>query len=131
MSTNETAALGIDDMPRIDVIYYNMRASPNVWKSTRQFIGGRVEDQFLRLANQIRAGCWDRVISVSASKYSFSAIVTTSLTLDELHAKGFSSSRVRESPKFGEPYPEYESPEEDEEDEEKEEQVENAAEKAT
>ena len=72
------------------------------------------------------------MISVSASKYSFSAIVTTSLTSDELHAKGFPGSRVHESPKFGEPYPEYESPEEeDEEEEENVEGEEKAAEQVT
>ena len=59
MSANETTVIGMDDEPRIDVIYYNIRASPNVWKAARMFRAGRVEDQILRLANEIRAGCWE------------------------------------------------------------------------
>ena len=85
------------ELPLLDVTYTNVWAAPNAFKMTRSQRQDRVEDQILRLANEIKAGCWKSVVSVAATKYSFNAMVTTSLTYAEVQAKGFPRSGVKSS----------------------------------
>jgi hypothetical protein len=75
----------------LDVIYHNMRVTSN-FRTLRQQRFRTVEHQLQILARQIEAGCFDVIISVSASKGSFVVVMETSLSDDELFSKGFPDS---------------------------------------
>ena len=75
----------------LDVIYHNMTTTSN-FRTMRQLRFRTLEDQLQILARQIQAGCFDTIISISASKGSFVVVLQTSLSADELFSKGFPDS---------------------------------------
>jgi hypothetical protein len=70
----------------IDVIYHNMDSTSD-FNTFRQQRYGTVEGCIQRLARQIEAGCFDKVVSVSGSKNSFTVIVETALSKEQLYGR--------------------------------------------
>jgi hypothetical protein len=57
----------------IDVIYHNMDSTSDFYTFRRQRYG-TVEGCIQRLARQIEAGCYDKVVSVSGGNHNFTVI---------------------------------------------------------
>lgn len=70
----------------IDVIYHNMGSTSDFY-TMRQNRCGTLEGCIQRLARQVAAGCFDRIVSVSGSKNSFAVIVETALSKQQLYDK--------------------------------------------
>jgi hypothetical protein len=78
-STAEGPVATVDSLSNvIDVIYHNIRVT-STFRTLRQTRYRTVEEQLQILTHQIQAGCFDTVISVSASKGTF--VVVGNLTL--------------------------------------------------
>ena len=70
----------------IDVIYHNMD-STFAFYTMRQNRFGTLEGCIQRLARQVAAGCFDRVVNVSGGSNNFTVIVETALSKEQLYEK--------------------------------------------
>ena len=84
------------ETPEVDIIYFNIRADSD-FRSLRAGSNGPIEDVLVGLARNIEKGCFERVLSVSASKHSLVVVVSTKLSHDELKEKGFMTGVDRKS----------------------------------
>lgn len=76
------------DACSVDIIFHNVNVDSN-FRTTRTQRWGTLEGQMGRFMGYIRAGCFEQILSVAASKYSFVVVVATTLSRDELRARGF------------------------------------------
>jgi hypothetical protein len=72
----------------LDVIYHNMDLRSD-FRTMRTQRGGTIDGQMQRMTQHIERGCFHEVISVSASKHTFVAVVCTALSQIELEKRGF------------------------------------------
>ncbi len=77
------------DKTEMDIIYQNMNFAPGSIRTVRMPRLFGVAEQTRRLAHQIADGCFDKVISVSASKASYVVVMETSVSKEKLDRKGF------------------------------------------
>lgn len=74
--------------PRIDVMYTNM-TSTSGFRIVRQLRFRTLEEQLQIFADQVKGGCFDRVVSISGSQGTFAVVVETAQSWDDLVEKGF------------------------------------------
>jgi hypothetical protein len=74
----------------MDVIFHNMDSTSN-FHTFRQQRNGTLEECIQRLARQIEAGCYDKVMSVSGGSNNFTIVVETALSQAQLSEKDWPS----------------------------------------
>jgi hypothetical protein len=78
----------------MDIIYHNMDSTSNFY-TFRQQRNGTLEDCIQRLARQIEAGCYDKVVSILGGSNNFTIIVETALSQAQLYEKDWPSCEKR------------------------------------
>jgi hypothetical protein len=78
----------------MDVIYHNMDSTSNCY-TFRQQRNGTLEECIQRLARQIEAGCYDKVVSIPGGSNNFTTIVETALSQAQLYGKDWPSCEKR------------------------------------
>jgi hypothetical protein len=78
----------------MDIIYHNMDSTSNFY-TFRQQRNGTLEDSIRRLARQIEAGCYDKVVSISGGSNNFTILVETALSQAQLYEKNWPSCETR------------------------------------
>jgi len=78
----------------MDIIYHNMDSTSNSY-TFRQQRKGTLGDCIQRLARQIEAGCYDKVLSVSGGSNNFTIIVETALSQARLYERDWLSCERR------------------------------------
>lgn len=72
----------------VDAIYHNMDMRSDL-RTLRSHGMAHIDDWLTRLGVQIEKGCYDKLISVAASKHSFVVVMETLLSKEELRRRWF------------------------------------------
>jgi hypothetical protein len=85
---NQTSEIDIDkeaeDVPEVDIIWHNMYCESDFKTWRRSSAAGPIERILANFGRVLETGVIDQVISVSASKHSFVAVVAITKNMDEI-----------------------------------------------